>query len=590
MRIVYTLFFTLLIGGISLGVYHASFERFESAAQATSKERLSLYQATLRSTLARVAHLPRVVVLHPFTGEVLRQGKSVASFNEYLKDINDQAGSAALYVLDKEGTTVAASNFDIEESFVGNNYKFRRYYFDAIGNGIGRYFAVGVTTGRPGYFLSEAIYTDEKPVGVAVVKVEFSELLQDWRDAGENVFISNNDGIIVLASNSDRLYRTLRDIPAERMDEMKEGRKFAGYELEPLSFQSDNGVFENRIWMDEKEFSVSTVDTAGIGWKLHYLTPLDGVRNSALTLAIMSFLLCGMAGIGILYARSRINQARLQLVAAEADRVRDANIRLEREIGERKRTEERLRDTQAELIQSSRLAALGKMSAAIVHEVNQPVSAIRTYTSSGLLLLGNRRIKDARQVFEQIGKMTERLGAITSDLLVFSRKPVAQPKSVDVNSCISLIAEERAAGVDAIGATLALDLWNKPLLVRGSEHRFQQLIGNLIQNAIHACEGVADAKISITSIVDPASAVIMITDNGHGISADVIDQLFDPFFTTKSVGKGVGLGLALSYAIVEEAGGRIRCENIREGGARFIVELPIMSKVDKSPEEQQANG
>ena len=86
MRIVYTLFFTLLIGGISLGVYHTAFQRLESAAQATSKERLSLYQATLRSTLARVAHLPRVVVLHPFTGEVLRQGKSVASFNDYLKD------------------------------------------------------------------------------------------------------------------------------------------------------------------------------------------------------------------------------------------------------------------------------------------------------------------------------------------------------------------------------------------------------------------------------------------------------------------------------------------------------------------------
>ena len=94
----------------------------------------------------------------------------------------------------------------------------------------------------PGYFLSEAILQGGEPVGVAVVKVEFKELLRDWKGAGENVLITNNDGVIVLASNPDRLYKTLGPIPPERMAEMKESRKFAGYELKPLSYESETGT------------------------------------------------------------------------------------------------------------------------------------------------------------------------------------------------------------------------------------------------------------------------------------------------------------------------------------------------------------
>ena len=295
-------------------------------------------------------------------------------------------------------------------------------------------------------------------------------------------------------------------------------------------------------------------------------------------------------GIALLYARSRVERTKFEITAIEAERVRKANIQLEKEIAERKRTEERLRDTQAELIQSSRLAALGKMSAAIVHEVNQPVSAIRTYTSSGLLLLGNRRIKDTKEVFDQIRKMTERLGAITSDLLVFSRKPVAKPAPIDLNESIAIIASERSAEFEQANVSVELDLWNRPLPVVGSEHRFQQLIGNLLQNALHACEGVTDAKVSIISIADPKYAVIMVSDNGHGIPEEILEQLFDPFFTTKAVGKGVGLGLALSYAIVDEAGGRIRCENRNEDGARFIVELPLCEQISGKMEPQETNG
>ncbi|MDJ0612189.1 MAG: ATP-binding protein [Rhizobiaceae bacterium] len=578
MRAFYTLIFAILIGGISAGAYFVAFDRFEKSATQNSTDRLSLYQAGLRSTLERVSHLPKVVALHPNTREVLRQGKSIAGFNDYLKSVNNEAGAAALYLLDKEGTTVAASNYDNEESFVGNNYQFRRYFTDAIENGDATFFAVGVTTGRPGYFLSEAIRDGANTLGVAVVKVEFTELLQYWEEAREDVVITNADGVVVLASNSSRLYKTIRPISQTRQEEMIASRKFASFQIEPLMFTSGDGKFQGRIDLAEQAFSLSSADTAATGWRLHFLTPLDSVHASALASAMVAFLLCGLTAIGILYFRSRLERTKLGIIASEAERVREVNVRLEEEVRERKRTEHQLRETQAELIQSSRLAALGKMSAAIVHEVNQPVSAIRTYTSSGKLLLDKKRSSDAKDVFGEIAKMTERLGAITSDLLVFSRKPVSKPKNVDLNIVISQMVKERLLGIESDSLRVELDLWQRPLNIKGSQHRFEQLVSNLLQNAMQACEASNPGLIEITTLETPTAAHIIISDNGHGVPEDIIDQLFDPFFTTKGVGKGVGLGLALSYAIVDEAGGRIRCENRDEGGARFVVELPFEHK------------
>jgi len=511
---------------------------------------------------------------------VLRQGKSIAGFNEYLKAVNGEAGAAALYLLDRRGTTVAASNYDNDETFVGNNYRFRRYFTDAIENGEATFFAVGVTTGRPGYFLSEAIRQGSETLGVAVVKVEFTELLKYWEEAGEDVVITNADGVVVLASNASRLYKSIRSIPQIRLEQMAASRKFANFQIEPLSFSSENGTFDGRVKLDGEIYSLSSAETIAMGWRLHFLRPLDGVHASSLAFAMVAFLLCGLASIVILYLHSRIERTKLGIIASEAERVREVNVRLEEEVRERKRTEHQLRETQAELIQSSRLAALGKMSAAIVHEVNQPVSAIRTYTSSGKLLLEKQRSREARDVFSQIAKMTERLGAITSDLLVFSRKPVSKPKKVDLNQVITSMVEERLLGIEPGLLEVELDLWKRPLKVKGSVHRFEQLISNLLQNAIQACESSRPGRIDITTLEMPTSAHILISDNGHGISKEIIDQLFDPFFTTKGVGKGVGLGLALSYAIVDEAGGRIRCENREEGGARFIVELPFEQRVD----------
>lgn len=589
MRLLYTIIFTVLIGAVTIAAYHVSYNRFEKNELKTSSERLSLYQESLRSTINRVSHLPRVVVSHPFTARMLRDGTGVDLLNQYLKTVSDKANSAALYIMDANATTVAASNFDTPESFVGNNYRFRRYFSDAVSDGQATFFAIGVTTGRPGYFLSEAIVDEGKVLGVAVVKVEFAELLEAWHDAGEHVLITDQDDVTVLASDSRYLYKPLKDLPKSRLSQMRESKKFTGYDLAKLEFNSQAGIFEGRVEIEGDDFSISTVDTSELGWKLHFLTPLAPVQKYAYAFSAFVLLFCGLMASVFLFMRSREKQGRLEAKANEAERISWINRQLEQEVQVRKDTEKQLRDAQSELIQSSRLAALGKMSAAIVHEVNQPVSAIRLFTSSGALLVKERRLKEAGQVFNNIKKMTERLGTITSDLLIFSRKPVSSPKLCDLNESVENILLQFKPEMELSHIELKLELAPKPVLVKGSKVRFEQVISNLVKNAIQACEKSPSPSIHLKTWVGNDLCGLSVWDNGEGIPDEILGQLFDPFFTTKNVGEGVGLGLALCYAIADEANGKITCENLDKGGALFKVDFPAQAepepKSDKSVRE-----
>lgn len=577
MRLFYTILFSFLIGAVTIAAYHVSYNRFEKTALDTSSERLSLYQESLRSTIERVAHLPRVVVSHPYTKEMLRDGTNIHLLNQYLKTVSDKANSAALYILDINATTVAASNYNTPESFVGKNYRFRRYFTDAVSHGQATFFAIGVTTGRPGYFLSEAIIDEGTVLGVAVVKVEFKELLEAWRVAGEDVLITDQDEVPVLASDSRYLYKPLKELPQSRLSQIQESKKFVGYDLDKLEFQSQSGIFEGRIDIEGDDFSISTVDTSELGWKLHYLTPLDPVQKYAYVFSAFVLLFLGLLASMIMFMRSREKQGRLQAKANEAERVSRINTQLEQEVQVRKETEKQLRDAQSELIQSSRLAALGKMSAAIVHEVNQPVSAIRLFTSSGGLLVKERRLKEASRVFDDIKKMTERLGAITSDLLIFSRKPVSSPQVCNLNESVENILLQFKPEIELSDIQLTLEFSDKPVLAKGSKVRFEQIISNLIKNAIQACEKSAAPAITLTTWIEDERCGLSVRDNGNGIPDEIKGQLFDPFFTTKNIGEGVGLGLALCYAIADEANGKITCENLEEGGAFFNVDFPAQT-------------
>lgn len=567
----------LLAGLAGLAAYGFFAERYKQAALEDARDRLSLYSASLQSALTRLSHLPTTVSLHPDVAGTIKGDLPADRFSGYLKNVADAAGGAILYVMNINGDTVSASNYRTANSFVGRNYAFRPYFSAAMAGGSGTHYAVGATTGIPGYFVSQPIQPEGKPIGVAVVKVEFEDLLRNWQEAGERVLVTERHGIIILTSKSDWQFRTIRSLTEKERDELAQSKKFSGRELSALSFEGVSGGFSREVAIDGDRYVVSQTGIGDEGWTIHYLTALAVATYPAALAGWSVFLLSLLIVSAVFLWRFRAQQNLMAQQAKEAERIRAANLQLEREVKTRQETESALRRAQSDLVQAGRLAALGKMSAAVVHEVNQPVGAIRTYAASGELLLKKRKFSDAAEILGRIRSMTDRLAGITSDLLLFSRRTGKGMTAVDVNACICAVTDEFTSMLADHEIVLQLELEQPPLLVTGNPVRLEQLVSNMLRNAIQAiAEGNrGKGTIRIETSAEANNAILRFQDDGCGMSKDTLDQLFEPFFTTKNIGEGVGLGLAICYAIADEAGGTIGAANRPGGGAEFVVSLPL---------------
>jgi two-component system C4-dicarboxylate transport sensor histidine kinase DctB len=246
---------------------------------------------------------------------------------------------------------------------------------------------------------------------------------------------------------------------------------------------------------------------------------------------------------------------------------------LQREIAQREKVQKDLAVAELTLAQSSKLAALGEMSAAVSHELNQPLAAMKTYLAGARLLLQRHRPEEALSSFQRIDDLIERMGAITRQLKSYARKGGEAFEPVDMRSCLSSALSMMEPQLKARVVQITRSLPRIPVMVMADRIRLEQVIINLLRNALDATKGAANPRIDLTVSVDQA-VVLTVSDNGHGI-AD-LENLFEPFYTTKRPGEGVGLGLAISLGIVTDLGGRLTARNGDRGGAVFQVQLPIL--------------
>ncbi|RLA33879.1 MAG: hypothetical protein DRR03_07180, partial [Gammaproteobacteria bacterium] len=246
------------------------------------------------------------------------------------------------------------------------------------------------------------------------------------------------------------------------------------------------------------------------------------------------------------------------------------NSLLVRENGEHRETEEALRRTQEELIQAAKLAALGQMSAGINHELNQPLAAIRTYADNARLLLEKKRGDEARWNLEQIGQLTGRMAQIITQLKAFARKSSGQAVTVSLPAAIDGALTLLRIDSDQV----VRDLPPEELFVLADMVRLEQVLVNLIGNAQQALEGCPNPRIELHAEATDEAVTLTVRDTGPGITPEHLDQVFDPFFSTKEVGQGLGLGLSISYRIIDGFGGSLRAANHADGGALFTVRLP----------------
>ncbi|AWJ94828.1 two-component sensor histidine kinase (plasmid) [Azospirillum baldaniorum] len=264
-------------------------------------------------------------------------------------------------------------------------------------------------------------------------------------------------------------------------------------------------------------------------------------------------------------------------VAERTGDLRTTNARLEQAIAEHQRAERDLRDTQAELVQAGKLAALGQLAAGVGHELNQPLSAIRSYAHNGRKLIALGRVAEAEGNLGKIADLTARMANITNHLKRFARRPDTRLGAVElapvVQGALALFGDRLREESVELTVDLPEDRPGEPLRVRAEEVRLEQVLVNLLSNALDAVADAPQRRIAIAAEAAEGTVRVTVRDNGPGIPDAVAGQVFDPFFTTKPVGAGLGLGLSISYNIVRDFGGALSVAESGPGGTVFLLTL-----------------
>ncbi|MBF8670074.1 sensor histidine kinase [Pseudomonas putida] len=550
-------------------MHQAKRQAMEADAQRASQQ-LSLYANALHTLIDRYRALPAVLALDPELIAALRGPVSEPvqdALNRKLERINGAANSSTLELLDRTGLAIAASNWRLPSSYVGSNYGFRPYFKQTRSQGSGRFYAVGVTSGVPGYFLASAVNDEHgRFLGAMVVKLEFPELEREWRQGSDILLVSDARGITFIANQDGWRYRELQPLSGADRAELAETRQYDKQPLVPLQHHvltrfADNSTL-SRVQGPEgsAEYLWESLPLEGENWTLHLLrkpqVAADG-RNAALGAAAVWLSLVFAA----LFVSQRLRLARLRQRSREE---------LKRQVEERTRE---LRTAQEGLVQSAKLAALGQMSAAMAHEINQPLTTQRMQLETLRLLLDHGRHDEARQALEPLEQMLTRMAALTSHLKTFARNsPVGLRERLDLATVVDQALHLLEARIRSEEVEVALYL-ARPAWVRGDAIRLEQVLINLLRNALDAMADKRYKRLEIRIEPDNGLWRLSVLDSGGGIAEADLAKVFDPFFTTKPVGEGLGLGLAISYGIVHEAGGQLQAENL-PGGARLSLTLP----------------
>jgi two-component system, NtrC family, C4-dicarboxylate transport sensor histidine kinase DctB len=553
----------------------------EEAQQASLDQGLILTRRAVEAEIERFRYLPDVA------GEDIRiqaaltapdDPGAVQTANLYLETVAAKSGAAQLYLLDATGLAIAASNWSRPGSFVGQDYNFRPYYQGAITRGHGRFYAIGVTTGEPGYFLSSRV-GGARATGVIVVKVDLQPLQQIWRAAGAATALADADGVVFLAGPADWLYRPLAPLPGRVLERLARERTYVGTDLAaavPLLPPGDAATAASLELPDAGgPLLARQIAVTGEGWRVISGLPMAQVTHAAALWALAAALVA-MAGTGlamIAHQRRQILRLRLRQGALLERRVAERTRDLAHEIEARRKTEEDLRAAQEGLIHAEKMAALGRMSAAIVHEVSQPLAAMEAVLAAAELSMpavggekSQGRIATARGHIRRLQRSIKHLKS-------FSRKAPAVLEPVDLRQVTENALDLVAPRAKVVGIWPGIGP-GSPVRVRAGMVRMEQVMVNLLLNALDAVEGQAAGQVMVTLTAGEV-AMIRVRDNGMGIAPQDLARVAEPFFSTKLTGGGLGLGLSISQAIVGEFGGRLEIASVEGQGTEVTVSLPL---------------
>ena len=523
----------------------------------------------LKITLERHSYLPALLsssseviqFMHNQNSqdEVFKQQQ--LAMNLSLEHTNNISESSVIYIMRPDGTTLATSNWESDHSFMGNNFSFRPYFQLALQNVLGRYYAVGTITGERGYFFASSILDKDRVLGVLAVKVAIDDIEFTWGRGDVDFMVTDPDGVIFLSSQEDWNLKTLQPLSGPQKEKLIASRRYGKSPLKPLQntlLDPDIEHFQ-RIKLLGKDYEMLSKKMDIANWDVRILANHDSIKKTiASSLLISALIALLITALAILLWKTQQQRKQYQ------EQVREE---LEQKVLERTQA---LKQSQEDLIQAAKMAALGQLSAGITHEINNPLTAIRAYADNARQFLQKGRFDMVASNLEEISKLTDSMAAITRQLKSFSRKSQGQTKAVALNQAIKNALSIVNPKITSQNVTCHLDpaVENNTIKIQADEIWLSQILVNLLTNAIAATseQSQRDIWISIRQHPENKQVCVEIRDNGKGIEENNLPHIFEPFFTTKASSKGLGLGLSISFNLAKDMHGSLTARNITKGG------------------------
>lgn len=572
-----------------------------------SQNTLQLVVANLEAELRRFQALPELVSAEPDLIAVLEGSQDNHLLNLELERINSVLDSSDIYLMNPDGLTIAASNWRSPLTFINRNFKFRPYFQDAMADQRGSFFGLGTTSKERGYFFSYPVKVKGKILGVIVVKITVDMLEKEWQRADGQVLVVDDNGVVFLSTDERwRMHLLFPFSDAERKA-LRETAQYQQKDDPPLAlvpaieWQFNDANQLQRIRINETvnrktraiDYLVEQRVMANQGWRVMFLARGNEVSRQvreALMVAALMLASVLLTAANLLQRRRRLTEmmAMKDATSRELERrveertielrertvtLNEVNEQLREQIKEREQAEADLREAQAGLVQATKLAALGQMSAGVSHELNQPLAAIRSYSDNAKAFIERGNIQTASDNLQLITELADRMDRIIKNLRTYARDESISMRPVVVELPLkeSLTLLQNRILNEAIGIDLQLP--DESPSVMAGDVRLQQVFVNIISNAFDSMRNSPQKDLSIRVSEQGEQVLVSFADSGPGVPEALRAHVFDPFYSTKSVGEGMGLGLSITYGIVDQFGGKIEISDGPDGGAVFTVIL-----------------
>ena len=531
--------------------------RFSQETTKQAELRLKLYSNSIDSELERSRFITLLLGDNVRLKTLLSKNQNEAVLNKYFNAItNTYSQNITLY--DATGKILSSSEKALSSQILS------QIPFSVSDNKKLIFSRIISPEAKNKFVYAKLITHSEMILGIILVEVNLSKIEKAWIDASEAVIVIDHLDQVLISSKPDWIKTKINDKsqPSQSSNILNSMQSFTQWEDLPAE------AYLNKNTLLKLESNLSEQN-----WKILYYSTYATVREKVNGIIALEITALAILLTLIFYLLSRRSRIQSIIFMEESNKLRDINSKLKNEMNEREKAEKNLKVAEQSLEQHSKLAALGEMSAAVSHELNQPLAAMKTYLAGAKLLLQRDRPNEALSSFQRVDDLIERMNVITKQLKSYARKGREELVQVDLKMVISYALDIMASQLNLLQVEYLQQMPDEPVMILGDQIRLEQVVINLIRNSLDAMAKTNNPKLKII-LKTNNNAVITVIDNGHGISD--LKSLFEPFYTTKDPGHGVGLGLAISSGIIKELGGRLVAKNSPDSGAIFEITLPLI--------------